>query len=360
MVRAPPGPTGGTRATLNQPVARADDDKVASPMLLSQAAGPWPAAADLLRMEARAVLAAADRLDPATFQRAVDVLAGCAGKVIVTGAGTSGIIARKIVATLTSTGSPAAFLHPSDALHGGLGAVSSDDVVVAISNSGETAEVLALLPYLRHRAVPIVSIVGNPRSTLAAASDVVLDAAADREVCPFNLAPTSSTTVALAIGDVLAVTLLQVKGLTPEAFALNHPSGRLGRRLTLRVSDLMQTDPLPLVRPHASWLEVVSAIGGGGVGAVSVTDADHRLVGIVTDGDIRRALHHRPYHELGDLTAQSIMTSAPTTVGPTVLAYDALQRMEDRPSQISVLPVVDDEGHCVGMLRVHDIVRAGV
>ena len=335
---------------------------MAAPVRLSVVQGREvePPAADLLRIEARALLDAADRLDGEAFQRAVDVLAGCGGKAILTGAGTSGIIARKIAATLTSTGTPAAFLHPSDALHGGLGTVSTHDVVIAISNSGETGELLALLPYLRNRQVPLIAIVGNTRSTLAAASTVVLDATAEREVCPFNLAPTSSTTVALAIGDALAVTLLQVKGLTPEAFALNHPSGRLGRRLTLRVGDLMHAgDRRPAVGPDASWLEVVAAISDGGLGAVAVIDSGDRLLGIVTDGDLRRALQHTEPAELAAMTATSIMTASPVTVGPQVLAYDALQRMEDRPSQISVLPVVDD-GRCVGLVRVHDIVRAGV
>ena len=318
-------------------------------------------AADLLRLEAQSLLAAADRLDGGAFDRAIDILAGCKGKAILVGAGTSGIIARKVAATLTSTGTPAAFLHPSDALHGGLGAVSGDDVVIAISNSGETGEVLALLPYLRNRGVPLVSVVGNPRSTLAAASDVVLDAAAEKEACPFNLAPTSSTTVALAVGDALAVTLLKVKGLTPEAFALNHPSGRLGRRLTLRVADLMHAgDRRPAVGPEASWLEVVGAIGDGGLGAVAVVDGHDILQGIITDGDLRRAVQRTPPETLAGMTAAGIMTSRPITVSPQTLAYDALQRMEDRPSQISVLPVVDDGGRCVGVVRVHDIVRAGV
>lgn len=316
---------------------------------------------DLLRIEAQALLDAANRLDPESFRAAVGVVAACRGKAVLTGAGTSGVIARKIAATLTSTGTPATFLHPSDALHGGLGAVDGRDVVIAISNSGETGEILALLPYLRSRGVPMIAIVGNLRSTLADASEVVLDAAADKEACPFNLAPTSSTTVALAVGDALAVTLLQVKGLTPEAFALNHPSGRLGRRLTLRVADLMHGgEGRAMVRPDSSWLEVVSAIGDGGLGAVAVVDDADRLLGIVTDGDLRRAMQRTVPEKLARLNAVDIMTSGPTTVGPQVLAYDALQRMEDRPSQISVLPVVDDDGRCVGVLRVHDIVRAGV
>ena len=322
---------------------------------------PLAAPAQLLRLEAQALLDAANRLDPEAFRAAVEVVAACQGKAILTGAGTSGIIARKIAATLTSTGTPAIFLHPSDALHGGLGAVDSQDVVIAISNSGETGELLALLPYLRSRSVPVVSIIGNLSSTLADASSVVLDAAASKEACPFNLAPTSSTTVALAVGDALAVTLLQVKGLTPEAFALNHPSGRLGRRLTLRVADLMHGgDRRPAVGPGASWLEVVGAIGDGGLGAVAVVDGTDRLLGIVTDGDLRRAMQRTSPGELATVTAAKIMTAGPTTVGPQVLAYDALQRMEHRPSQISVLPVIDDGGRCVGVVRIHDIVLAGV
>jgi arabinose-5-phosphate isomerase len=314
-----------------------------------------------MRIEARALLEAADRVDDAAFSQAVRLLGECTGKAILTGAGTSGLIARKIAATLTSTGTPATFLHPSDALHGGLGAVSPSDVVIAISNSGETGEVLALLPYLRSREVPLIAIVGNLTSNLARASQVVLDAAAETEACPFNLAPTSSTTVALAIGDALAVQVLRMKGLTPEKFALNHPSGRLGRRLTLRVADLMHGgDRRPAVSPDASWLEVVGAISDGGLGAVAVVDEGDVLLGIVTDGDVRRAVLRTPPAELAAMTAATIMTRQPVSVGPQVLAYDALQRMEDRPSQISVLPVVDDQGTCVGVVRVHDIVRAGV
>lgn len=322
---------------------------------------PVDAAAQVLRVEAQALLEAADRLDPSAFTAAVEVLAACKGRAILTGAGTSGLIARKIAATLTSTGTPASFLHPSDALHGGLGAVGGADVVIAISNSGETGEVLALLPYLRHRHVRLISLVGNVRSTLADAADVVIDAAAAHEACPFDLAPTSSTTVALAIGDALAVTLLKVKGLTREEFALNHPSGRLGRRLTLRVSDLMHSgDRCPLVMPGASWLEVVGAISDGGLGAVVVLDDAGALLGVVTDGDLRRAVQCTPPEQLPGLTVSAIMTVRPTTVGPQVLAYDALQRMEDRPSQISVLPVVDGDGRCLGVVRVHDIIRAGL
>lgn len=259
---------------------------------------------------------------------------------------------------MTSTGTPAFFLHPNDALHGGLGAVLSGDVVLLISNSGETAELLGLLPYLRHREVPLIAIVGVVTSTLAKASQVVLDAGAAKEICPFNLAPTSSTSVALAIGDALAVSMYEHSGLTIETFALNHPSGALGRRLTIRVEDVMRAGSnLPRVDARASGLEVLTAITEGGVGAVVVIDDGDTLLGIITDGDVRRALQ-RAAGSLGDATAQDLMTADPITADPNALAYIALQQMEDRPSQISSLPVVRD-GRCVGIVRLHDLVRAG-
>jgi arabinose-5-phosphate isomerase len=314
----------------------------------------------LLEAEANAVLAAAARLDVEEFGRAVSLLESCDGKVVLVGAGTSGLIARKVAATLTSTGTPAFFLHPNDALHGGLGAVLGDDVVVLVSNSGETAELLGLLPYLRHREVPIIALVGRMASALAEAADVALDAGAAEEICPFNLAPTSSTAVALALGDALAVSLYDRRGLTPEQFALNHPSGALGRRLTLRVSDVMRADEGRLsVSPDAPWIDVLTTITDGGVGAVAVVDDHDRLAGIVTDGDVRRALQRVELHVLAGAVAKDVMTSEPTSVAPDVLVYAALQRMEDRPSQISVMPVVDGERY-LGMVRLHDLVRAGV
>lgn len=314
---------------------------------------------ELLRAEANAIVAAADRLDEGVFDAAMDLLRSCTGKVVVTGAGTSGVIARKIAATLTSTGVPSFFLHPNDALHGGLGAVLSDDVVLFVSNSGETAELIGLLPYLRHRHVPIVGIVGDPDSTLASAADVALDAQAEAEICPFNIAPTSSSTVALAMGDALAVSLYAHRGLTVEQFALNHPSGALGRRLTLRVSDVMREGiRLPRVSEGTSWIDVLTAITDGGMGAVAVLDDGSALRGIVTDGDVRRALQRKGVEELESSTAADLMTRHPEHVAPDVLVYVALQQMEDRPSQISALPVVAD-GRCVGMVRLHDLVRAG-
>ncbi|MFL6282114.1 MAG: SIS domain-containing protein [Pyrinomonadaceae bacterium] len=316
----------------------------------------------LLRMEADAVARTAARLAPEPVERAVGLLAACRGKVVSVGVGKSGHIAQKVAATLTSTGTPAVFMHPSDALHGGMGIVNGDaDVVVVFSNSGETPELLELLPYLQHRRAPVVAIVGNMASTLARRADVALDASVEQEACPLNLAPTTSTTVALAVGDALAMTLMGVKRLTPEDFALNHPGGRLGKRLTLKVSDLMHSgEGNPTVGATATLLEVVSAISGGGLGAVSVTDVEGRLEGFVTDGDVRRALQNTNLSDLAELTARDVMTRKPVVVSPDMLAHAALQLMENRPRQIAVLPVVEQDGRTVGLLRLHDIVRSGL
>ena len=316
---------------------------------------------ELLAHEAGAIECAAQRLQPAQLERALNLLAGCESKVILTGIGKSGFIARKIAATLTSTGTRAVFLHPSDALHGDIGIVHTSDVVVILSNSGETDEILGMLPYLKHRNVPLIAIVGNVNSTVARNADVVLDASVDKETCPFNLAPTASTTVTLAIGDALALTVMQMKRLTPEDFALNHPAGRLGKRLTLKVSDLMRRgDDNPTVFPSTSWIEVVSAITRGGLGAVNVVTEAGILAGIITDGDLRRAVQNTDPTDFGKLNAEHLMTRNPITITPDELAYTALQLMENRPSQISVLPVVDTARHSVGLLRLHDLVRSGL
>lgn len=317
--------------------------------------------ANLLRLEAEAIRQAADRLNPTEVERAVKLLAACGQKVVLVGVGKSGVIAQKIAATMTSTGTVALYLHPSDALHGSLGIITPGDVVVALSNSGESDEVVAMLPFLKHRQVPIIAIVGNLESTLAHRADVVLDASVDQEACPLNLTPTTSTTVALAIGDALAMTLMQTKGLTPEGFAANHPAGRLGRRLTLKVRDLMHCDAHnPIVSTDAQLLDVVRAISKGGLGAVSVVDKSGRLLGIITDGDVRRAFERSKIADFETLHSTSIMTCDPVVASPDLLAYSALQLMEDRASQISVLPVVDDERRCVGLIRLHDIIRSGI
>ena len=316
---------------------------------------------ELLKVESDAIAQTANRLDPAQVEKVIELLANCSGKVVVLGVGKSGIIAQKIAATMTSSGTAALYLHPSDALHGGLGIVQEDDVVILLSNSGETDEIVAMLPYLKNRKVGIVAIVGSLDSTLARRADAVMDASVDQEACPLNLAPTTSTTVALAIGDALAMTLMKVKGLTTSDFANNHPAGRLGKRLTLRVADLMHSDAEnPTISTGSSWVDVVRAISRGGLGAVCVVDDSGQLAGIITDGDLRRTIEQTDHDALARVTCDDFMTRKPTVATTDLLAYDALQLMENRPSQISVLPVVDSDGHCVGLIRLHDIVRSGL
>jgi len=318
---------------------------------------------ELLRVESAAIAKAAERLQAAQVDEVLSILNGCRGKVVVLGVGKSGIIAQKIAATMTSSGTAAIYLHPSDALHGGLGIVTPDDVVMMLSNSGETNELIELLPFLKRREVPLIAIVGNLKSTIGKRADAVLDASVDHEACPLNLAPTTSTTVALALGDALAMTLMRAKGLTESDFASNHPAGQLGKRLTLRVADLMHSGAEnPIVTGNASWMEVVSTISQYGLGAVNVLDKDGRLAGIITDGDLRRTLQKLGARDFGfaNLKCDDLMTLNPTVTNPEMLAFDALRLMEDRPSQISVLPVVDDDRRCVGLIRLHDIVRSGL
>jgi arabinose-5-phosphate isomerase len=280
--------------------------------------------------------------------------------VATVGAGTSGIVARKIAATLTSTGTPALFVHPADALHGGLGAIGGQAVVIAVSNSGDTEEVLALLPYLRTREVPVIAIVGRPDSELGRAATIVLEAHAEREADPQDIVPTTSVAVALAVADALALTVMEVKGVTPEGFAANHPSGRLGRRLTLRVRDVMHSgDALVTAEADAALLDVVGAITSGGLGAVAIVSDGDRLEGIVTDGDVRRAIQRCDATGLKELRASDVMTAGPVSIAADEMAYQALRLMEDRPSQIGVLPVIDGE-RCVGLVRLHDLARIGL
>lgn len=316
---------------------------------------------ELLKIEAESIMKATICLEPKQVEQAIYLLSNCESKVVIIGVGKSGIVGRKIAATLSSTGTVAVYLHPSDALHGDLGIISTKDVAIVLSNSGETDEIVALLPHLEYRQVPIIAILGNINSTLAQNANVILDASVDKEACPLNLAPTTSTTVALAIGDAIAMTLMQVKGLTPEDFAINHPAGRLGKRLTLKVSDIMHSgDQNPTISPTATCLEIITAISQGGLGAVNVVDDLGCLIGIITDGDLRRTFQKIDITKLPDIPSDEIMTKDPITTSPDCLAYEALQKMENRDSQISVMPVVNEQRICIGLIRLHDIVRSGL
>lgn len=313
---------------------------------------------ELLRIEAAAIERAAGQLDRDSVETAIELILQCKGKIIVIGVGKSGVIAQKISQTLTSTGTVAVFVHPSDALHGSLGIITKGDVVIALSNSGETDEILALLPTLKNRGIELVSIVGKTNSSLARQSDIFLDASVDKEACPLNLAPTTSTTVALSIGDALAMTLMRSKGLTEEDFAENHPAGRLGKRLTIKVANLMHDSPN--ISGDRDWFEILKTMSRYSLGAATIIDENMKLMGIITEGDLRRTIEKTSPEALSEMTAEKMMTRDPTIASPNMLAYDALKLMEERPRQISVLPVVDNEGTCIGLIRLHDIVRSGL
>ena len=307
-----------------------------------------------IRAEAMALeqLAAAIGTD---FAQAVDLLAGVAGRVVVTGMGKSGHVARKIAATLASTGTPALFVHPAEASHGDLGMVTGSDAILALSNSGETPELRDLLLYAKRFGNPLVAMVGRDRSTLGDAADVVLSLPALAEACPMGLAPTTSTTAMLALGDALAVALLERKGFTASDFAVFHPGGKLGSRL-LRVEQLMHAgDDLPLVRPEATMRDAVLEMTKKRLGCVGVTDATGRLVGIVTDGDLRR----RMAHDILEHRVSEVMTKAPRTIDRRALAVEAVAAMNGGERPITVLFVVDGE-RPVGALHLHDCLRAGI
>jgi arabinose-5-phosphate isomerase len=318
--------------------------------------GPLERAARILRLEAEGILALVPRLG-APFLRAVELLGGCRGRVILTGMGKSGLVARKIAATLASTGTPAYFLHPAEGVHGDIGLVARDDVVLALSNSGETDELLAILPQLKRLGVPLILLTGAPGSTLAKQSDVVLDASVAEEACPMNLAPTTSTTAALALGDALAMVLLDRKGLRPEDYAALHPRGTLGWRSLFRVADLMHTGPaVPRVGEEASLAETIREMTDKRLGVTTVVDAAGRLVGIFTDGDLRR-LHLRE-GPVQALRARDVMTRSPKLIGGEELAAKALQVMES--FAITSLVVVDPAHRPAGIIHMHDILRAKI
>jgi len=305
----------------------------------------------VLTIEAGAILALVDRLDE-RFTRAVELLLDCRGRVLLTGIGKSGIIGRKIAATLSSTGTSAFFLHPADAIHGDLGALQADDVVVALSYGGETGEILRLLETIRRVGTRMVAITGFPGSTLGQAADVTLDCRVDEEACPLNLAPTASTTAALALGDALAMALLVRKGFKQEDFANMHTGGKLGKRL-MRLEQLMHSgELLPAVREETAMGDVIYEMSRKGLGMTCVVDAEGRLAGIITDGDLRR---HMSTHDVLDRTAGIVMTRAPVTVARTMLAVEALNLMERR--KITSLVVVAPDGRVEGVVHLHDLWR---
>lgn len=295
----------------------------------------------------------------ASYARAVELLAACKGKVILTGVGKSGAVAQKIAATFTSTGTPAVYLDPTEAMHGGMGLVQKQDVVLALGKSGESDELSALLPHLRARGAKVIALTANVRSTLARHAAVVLHTPIAEEACPLNLAPTSSTTVALAVGDALAVALMRRRDFGAGDFARNHPGGRLGKRLTLKVSDVMRAGSAnPVVRVDAGVRRLFVEITRQQAGAASVVDARGRFIGLVTDYDIRRALEggKNPFA----LSIREIMNPRPTTVGPDESAARAVSLMEERRTPFNVLPVVDRRGRALGLIQVHDLRARGL
>lgn len=311
---------------------------------------------EALRIEARAVAALVDRLGD-DFAMACRMLLDCRGRVVVSGMGKSGHVGGKIAATLASTGTPAFFLHPAEASHGDLGMVAKGDVVLAISYSGETAELLTILPLFKRMEAPLVAMTGNPLSTLARESDVHLDISVPAEACPLNLAPTASTTATLAMGDALAVALLKHRGFTEEDFARSHPGGSLGRRLLLRVSDIMRRgEDLPTVTTGTALPEGLLEMSRKRLGLTAVVDGDGRVVGIFTDGDLRRALDRKV--DIHKSTMADVMTPGFRSIGPQELAAEAVLMMEKH--SINGLLVLDEKDVLVGALNVHDLLRAGV
>lgn len=313
-------------------------------------------AREVLRIEAEAVARLAERVD-GTFAEACRLILACTGRVVVSGIGKSGHVARKVAATLASTGTPAFFLHPAEASHGDLGMVTRDDVFVALSNSGSTDELLTIVPVLKRQGARLVAITGNPGSPLARLADVHLHAAVDREACPLNLAPTASTTATLALGDALAVALLDARGFGPMDFALSHPGGALGRRLLTRVADVMRSgDSLPRVPAGARLVDAILEITRKRMGMTAIVADDGRLAGIFTDGDLRRLIEQG--RDLRGLCIDEVMTRAPATIDAQALAAEAVRIMEER--LISQLLVVDRERRLAGALHIHDLLTAKV
>jgi arabinose-5-phosphate isomerase len=311
---------------------------------------------EIIRIEAEAIAALESRIN-GNFASAVDLIFNAKGRVVLTGMGKSGIIARKIAATMNSTGTPSAFMHPSDAVHGDLGMVTHEDIVICISKSGDTAELRQLLPSIRQLGVKIIAITGNSNSLLSKQSDIVLDISVKEEACPYDLAPTSSTTAALVMGDALAITLLQKRNFTQEDFAMFHPGGTLGKRLLLKVEMMMITGTnVPVVKENVSLSDAIIEISSKRLGATCVIDNTGVLCGILTDGDLRRLLQRTS--NITNLTARQVMTQNPKTIRQNILAVQALEVMES--FKITQLVVVDADQHPIGVIHLHDLVKAGL
>ncbi|HET9679422.1 MAG TPA: KpsF/GutQ family sugar-phosphate isomerase [Gammaproteobacteria bacterium] len=311
---------------------------------------------EVLAIEAEALDALSQRIDT-QFSQACDILLACKGRVVVTGMGKSGHIASKIAATLASTGTPAFFVHPGEASHGDLGMITGIDAVLALSNSGETAEVLTILPLIKRLGVPLVAMTGKPESNLARGADVHLDVSVAKEACPLNLAPTASTTTALAMGDALAVALLEARGFTQEDFARSHPGGSLGRRLLLHAEDLMHKGgAVPKVSADTPLRDALLEMTRQGLGMTAIVDADNKVLGIYTDGDLRRTLDKQL--DVHTTPVGEVMTAAPKTGTPNMLAGETLAMMEKH--KINALLIVDKDGVLVGALNMHDLLRAGI
>jgi arabinose-5-phosphate isomerase len=313
-------------------------------------------AKDVLNIEIQGLLSLVDRLDQ-NFLSAIELLGSCRGKVVVTGMGKSGLVCRKIAATLASTGTPSFFLHSGDALHGDLGMVMKGDVILAVSNSGETEEIVKLIPHFKRNALKMIVMTGNPESTLANAADVILDISVKEEACPLGLAPTASTTATAAMGDALAVVLLETKGFSEEEFAMRHPGGVLGRRLWLRVEDLMHRgDKLPMVSEDTPIKDALFEITSKRLGVTGVIDGAGKLTGVITDGDLRRGLENK-----GDIfrySAKHLMTRNPKTIAVDSLAAEAVALMEQHT--ITCLFILQNDRQPLGVIHLHDLLKAGL
>ena len=322
---------------------------------------------DCLIQESKAIKNAAQNLDPIEVKNAVDLLLKCSnlnGKLIITGVGKSGIVARKIAATFSSIGLMSIYLNPLDALHGDLGVAKKNDLSILLSNSGETKELLEIIPHLKNRGIKIITIIGKKESNISKQSDVILETSVNKEICPLNLAPTASTAVSMAIGDAMAISWMQMSGVSKKDFAFNHPSGQLGKRLTLKVQDIMRPiENFKGINEKTSLKEIISEITKGEAGFVWVKDPNKlfNLIGIITDGDLRRSLQKNSYEKWGTLTAKDLMIKDPITISYKEMGTEALELMEkNRKKPISVLPVTNELNKIIGILKLHDLLQEGL